>query len=332
MGRTDDLDRRSSTWVAAGLITPEQRDAIRRFEETGAAVAERPRRLSLAAEVAVYVGSVFALSGGAMAIGNAWDDLAFAGRLTVAVAIAVIGVAVGHWLFSFDEPGTDRVAGYVTTLGVGGVSFAAGLLADETGGRDSPWVGVAVGVGMLLSSAVLWRNRDRPLQALGALVGAGVTVGAFFDAVDGEPVVAGLVLIAVGAALFAAAHTEAVRPGLVVEVGAGVMAYVGGFMLWDISDRFAPGVATLIALAVVVYGVRFEELVLMVLGIVGATIATTSLLAETFDGAVSAAVVALLGLVLVVVVVARSLRDRDEPTSPVPPSTAPSPPTPPTVG
>jgi hypothetical protein len=317
VGRLDDLDRRSSTWVDAGLITPDQRDAIRRFEAE--AEAEAPRRLSLGAEVAVYVGSVFALSGGAMAIGNAWSDLAFGGRLAVAITIAVIGVAVGQWLFSFGEAGTDRVAGYVTTLGVGGVSFVAGLLADEFGGRDSAWMGVAVGAGMLVASIALWRNLDRPLQALSALLGFGITVGAFVDAVDGEAVVAGLVLIAVGVALFVAAHVESLRPALVVEMGAGALAYVGGFMLWDISERFAPAVATVIALLVVVYGVRFEQLVLMVLGILGATIAATSLLAATFEGAASAAVVALLGLIVVVVVVTRSLRDRNGPASRLPP-------------
>ncbi len=324
MPGSDDLDRRSTDWVAAGLISPEQRDAIRRFEAAGGGAP--PRRLSLGAEVAVYVGSVFALSGGAMAIGNAWEDLAFGGRLTVAVMIAVIGVAVGHWLFSFGEPGTDRIGGYVTTLGVGGVSFVGGLLADEFGGRDSAWVGVWAGVGLFVASLIAWRNLDRPLQALSAALGFGITVGAFFDAIDGEPVIAGLILIAVGIPVFGGAHAAVLRPRLFVQVAGGSLAYAGAFMLLDISDRFAFGVATLVALLVVAYGVRFEQLVLMVLGIIGATLATTSLLAETFEGAVSAAIVAVLGLVLVVVVVGRSLRDREGPASPLPPPATPTPP------
>lgn len=318
VGGPDDLDRRSADWVDAGLISPEQRAAIVQFE--AAAVASPPRRLSLAAEVAVYIGSVFALSGGAMAIGNAWEDLAFGGRLTVAVAIAVVGVAVGQWLFSFGEPGTDRIGGYVTTLGVGGVSFVAGLLADEFGGRDDAWLGVAVGAAMFAASLALWRNRDRPLQALSAALGFGITVGAFVDAVDGEPVVAGMILIIAGAATFGGAHAELVRPGLAVQVAGGVMAYIGAFMLWNIADRLAPAAATVVALAVVAYAVHFDRLVLMVLGIAGATIATTALLARTFHGAVSAAVVALLGLAVVVVVVGRSLRDQNGRASPLPPA------------
>lgn len=322
MSDPHDLDRRSTAWVAAGLISADQREAIRRFEDASIAADERPRRLSLAAEVAVYVGSVFALSGGAMAIGNAWSDLAFGGRLAVALAVGVIGLGVGHWLFSVGEPGTDRVAGYVSSLGVGGVSFVAGLVADEAGGRDSSWVACAVGAGMLVASAAVWRNLDRPLQAASAALGFGIAISGLVGAVDGEMVIAGLVLIAVGCAAFAAAHADVLRPRLIVSVAAGALAYVGAYMLWDVSDRLAPAIAIVVALLVVAHGVRFEQLPLVVLGILGATVATTTLLAETFDGAVSAAVVALLGLALVVVVVGRSFGRRDETTSAMPPPPA----------
>lgn len=312
MARSDDLERDSAAWVAAGIITADQRDRIVRFGADARAadpVGSAERRLSLAAEVVVYVGSVLALSGGAITVASAWDDLAVGWRMVVALVVTVVGLGVGHWLFAIGEAGTERVAGYVSSLGVGGAGFLAGLIADEAGGRDSPWVACAVGVGILVASVGVWRNLDRPLQVASGALGYGMAVAGAFEAIDGEWVLAGWTLMASGAVLFGGAHRAVLRPRWIVLVAGGALAYVGAYLLWDVSERLAPAAAALVAVAVVAYGVRFDQLPLVVLGILGATLATTLLLAELFEGTASSAVVALVGLVVVVVVVARSLRD-----------------------
>ena len=83
----DWLDEHAEQWVEHGLITSDQVDAIRDFEQH-----EAPEpRLSIVAELAVYLGSVLALMSGAMMVGPNWEALR-----TVASGILPMSAAAAH--------------------------------------------------------------------------------------------------------------------------------------------------------------------------------------------------------------------------------------------
>ena len=305
------LDEHLAEWIEAGIVDEAQRSAIESYErgrETAVA-----RRLGIGAEVAVYLGSVLALTGGAVAVGNAWDELSFPARLALACAIAVVGLAGGHWTFRYEEPGTDRVAGFITALGVGGVAFGVALVGDRIDPRERAWVVVAVGVAVLAVSALVWANRDRPMQLAGTVLGFGIAGSALLEVVGEHVWVGGLVAIAVGTGLALFGHVGRVRPELMAVVAGGVVAYIGGFMLGDLNEHLGPAAALGIAVVFVLSAVRVDQPLLLVLAIFGATIASAALLSTTFDSALSALFIALIGLVLVVVVVMRSSRRSSEP-------------------
>lgn len=308
----DWIDRHAAEWADAGLIDPGQRDAIVRHERSRGAVSaatpDSSRRLTMPAEVAVYLGSVLALTGGAVAVGTAWDGLSFPARLVLAAAISVVGLVAGRFLFDIGEPGTDRIAGFVTTLGIGGVALGTGLVVDELDPNNNAWIPVAVGVAVMLVSLAAWRNRDRPLQLVSAAGGFAVTVASLTELTGRHWWLAGIVYIAGGAWFVVAGHRDRVRPSFIAIAVGGVGAYIGGFMLGGANEHIGPAAALAISLAFIAYTVRFENTVLLVLGILGATIASGALLATTFEGVTSALIIAVIGLVLVVVVIARAGR------------------------
>lgn len=93
----DRVEAHGDAWVDAGLISTERLEAIRRFEHLDAAMS---RRCSVPAEIAVCLGSTLALSGGAMIVAQQRDDLAFVGRLALAVLLAAsrsVGTSPSPW-------------------------------------------------------------------------------------------------------------------------------------------------------------------------------------------------------------------------------------------
>ena len=81
------LDEHAEQWVEHGLVTSDQVDAIRDFEQH-----EAPEpRLSIVAELAVYLGSVLALMSGAMMVGPNWEALRTAGQMAIGLAVAALG-------------------------------------------------------------------------------------------------------------------------------------------------------------------------------------------------------------------------------------------------
>ena len=83
----DWLDDHAAAWVEHGLVSSGQIDAIREFEHEH---APEPPRLSLIAELAVYLGSALALMSGAMMVGQAWDSLGLGGQVGLGIAIALL--------------------------------------------------------------------------------------------------------------------------------------------------------------------------------------------------------------------------------------------------
>lgn len=301
----DRVEAHGDTWVDAGLISSEQLDAIRRFEHLDAPTT---RRFSVPAEIAVYLGSTLALSGGGMAVAQQWDDLPFAARLGLAALLAVVGFAAGAWSYRQGEPGTDRIGGFLTVVGLAGVAFAVGLVVDRIGDASEEMVAIVPGIAVAAVGGVVWRNRSRPLEFLSIVAASVVVTFATVSQLDLSVWVGGVALLLMGALLAVVSAFAAVRPPQLGVVAGATVAYIGAISCSDVDERLGAMVALVVALALVVFATRRDEPLPLVLGVVGSLFATQAVLATTFDGALAAAVVALVGVVLVIGVIARSIR------------------------
>src|SRR3989304_1563167 len=121
---SDDLGGRLLRWVDASLITSEQAEAIRAFEE----VPAEPRRVPLIAEALGYLGAALALAAGIVALGDSWQDLSDAARLG-ALGGAVVVLPVGGFL----APGS-----------VGRAWGVGELVTDEKLFEFDVWIGPAI--------------------------------------------------------------------------------------------------------------------------------------------------------------------------------------------
>ena len=138
------MDDHAVAWVEHGLVSSDQIDAIREFEHEH---APEPPRLSLIAELAVYLGSVLALMSGAMMVGPNWEALRY--RRTesaIGLAIAALGFVAGARLVHLDDPGTRRLASFMWLIGTGGVALALG--ASPTPPSSTSRAGTSLIIGL----------------------------------------------------------------------------------------------------------------------------------------------------------------------------------------
>ncbi len=308
------LDRRNGSWleghvdkwVDAGLISAEQGAAISRYEHIGERAA--PQRLPLLAEAASYVGSVLALMGGLAAVGPNWDDIGLLGQLAVALGVALVGFVAGTWLVHLAEEGTTRLGSFLWVVGTGGVAMAVVAAMAEIDPRDEAWIPFVVGLPVLVIGLLLWRNHDRPLQLVTAVVGAGTSLGGLTELVDLPETAVGGALVGFGLCFTTAAVFHRIEPRLVGMIVGSFSAWSGGFVLMDLNEHLGLLIALAVAMSVVLIALREGLIALLVLGVIGSLIATEGLLATTFTGAVASLIVTVIGLAIVVVTVLRARR------------------------
>jgi len=300
------LDGHTRQWVDVGLISEGQADAITQFERRTDDTA-RPDRLGLGTEVAVYLGSVLAIMGGAVLVGRNWRELEMPGRLGIAVVISVVGFLAGSWLTRLGEERTNRLGSFLWVIGTGGVALGIGAVLAEF----DPEPGAAalmVGLPVLALGAMLWRNLDRPLQMLTTAVGLGVTIGGVIEISDLRVWVGGIVVWALSVVTAVGAASGAIRPRLVALLTAAVGAMFGAMMLGELDEHLGPAAATVTAAGVVVFALVDRSIPVLVVGVLGFLFATEALLATTFTGQASSLIVTVVGLAVVVVAVVRSVR------------------------
>ncbi len=301
----DWLDEHAGPWVEHGLLTTDQVEAIRAFEHHDAPGSPR---LSVVAELAVYLGSVLALMSGAMMVGQSWDALGISGQLAIGIAIAALGFIAGTRLIHLDDPGTRRLASFMWLIGTGGVALSVGALVDRAAFDEPGWNVLIIGLPVLAIGASLWRNLDRPLQVLTTAVGAGLTLGGIGALLSTPPWVGGI-LVWLGALLVGAlAITQRLRPELYVLAVAAIAAMIGAVMWADVSELTAAIAATITAAGIVTVGLARHLVPILVIGVIAFLQSLQGLLMTTLNGALAAAVVAVAGIAVVIVVIARSTR------------------------
>lgn len=306
------FDDHAAGWVEHGLVSSEQIDAIRTFEQTR---GPKPARLSIVAELAVYLGSVLALMSGAVMVGQSWDALGLAGRVAIGAAVAALGFIAGTRLIHLDDPAARRLASFMWVIGAGGVALVAGIVADTAELSEPGWNLLIIGVPVLTIGAALWRNLDRPLQVLTTAVGAGLTLGGIGSLLSTPAWLGGVLVWLVALGIGALAVKQRLRPELYVLGVASIVAMIGALMLTDVSEVLGAAAATVTAAGIVAVGLARHLTPILVIGVLAFLQSLQGLLITTLHGAVGAMVVAVLGLAVVIVVIVRSTRHSAPPIS-----------------
>ncbi|MEN9644201.1 MAG: hypothetical protein RL238_870 [Actinomycetota bacterium] len=228
----------------AGIIGPDQAEAIRAFEHAAAppapltpAVAST-RRIPVVAEALGYLGGLLGVIGLVLLVTRYWPDMGAPARMALALGgVAVLtlaGIAVPHR----DEMALDRLRWFVwlgatACAGLAGGVFVADLLDSD----DGTTIVLGGATLVLLHSAALWWQRERPVQQATCLVAALVSTGTLAARLL-DVGRAGLVVWAVAGMMLVAGirHLTTYSP-LTVFVGAAGAA-IGAGMTMD-GDRGA---------------------------------------------------------------------------------------------
>jgi len=305
-------------WVAAGIVSSEQAEAILRLEETGAgsdtaAGGRGPSpqaRLPLVAELVSYLGIILVSVSGALIIRRFWGDLHVGGRLAIGVGVAAVGLVGGTLIAQLGDAGARRLGAFLWLCGTGGVGLLVGVAADAAWDHDQDTTVFCAGLAVLGVSVALWRNLDRPLQLLSALVGAGmVAVGL------GLVVHLSLTALEVGVLVWCAAVVlgllgwrRVVHPELVALIVAEVGALWAAVTIASSHPGFGLVLGAATAAAGVGSGLALKRLPVVVVGILGFLGFLGGILGRYLNGPAAALGVFVVGIVLVLVAIRYGMR------------------------
>ncbi|MFU8841145.1 MAG: hypothetical protein ACNA8R_10555 [Nitriliruptoraceae bacterium] len=324
----DTLTERLHTWVAAGLLEPDQAARIAAFEgsdETGppgqpaSAVpaappapvrehrgADRAGRITLA-EAIGYVGASLALGAIGLLLGELWRDLLVGGRLALVAVLTVAVFGSGFALRATTSGAMRRLSSVLFTATVAGVGWFAGVVASDV--LDLPWDrrGVVVAASMLVVAAPLYLWRRGLLLQLATLATtvATATTALSLGALTPDPVWYGITVGAVGVAWFLLASGGWLTPRMPAEVTGAFVALVGTQIAASDGPRVTALAIGLVAAAVLVWlSVQRDQLHHLVVGAIALFVLAPQLVFELFGDAIGApATLLLVGLLLVLLAV-----------------------------
>jgi len=228
------LTREQAVRVTTAVAEEEQLRALQ-AGSTATAVPPAGSRSGRLAEVAGYAGGALVLAGGALVLGQNWEQLSRASRLLVVglltALLAAAGVAIvrsapgGRTATGRDaQPARRRLAGVLLVLAAAGLAGFVGLITEDTAaGLPIALAGLAgaVGAHLLAPTAV------SEIALLGGTLGVTGTALANLPERMAEPQSVAPVIFAVGVAWAVGVSrvlrekTLALSLGLLVALGAG---------------------------------------------------------------------------------------------------------------
>jgi hypothetical protein len=305
----EELDRRVARWVEAGVIGPEQAEAILALE--GEDGEPGGRRQAVVVEVLGYLGGVLAVVAGFVLGAESWDRLGYWGRVGVLAAVTG-GLLAAGWRL---RGGEGRVrARLASVLWLGAVAGFAGLLAvllegdsDDALADPSFWVAG----GSLLLAGGLYLLERRVLQqvalfvaVVATMVAGGQRLGWSWETVEGYG------FLVLGAAWLELGRRGLVGPRRTSEV-LGSLALLSGPELLDVEavgpGDWGPWLGLVLAVALIVAGSALRRNVLLGIGAAAMVVFLGQVAGEYWNdlGAPLAILLVGLGLVAAAVVLAR---------------------------
>lgn len=317
----DTLTDRLRTWVAAGLLEPDQAARIADFE--GAEVSPRPASLAPAAagppgrtdrpgritlaEAIGYVGAALALGAIGLLLGELWRDLLVGGRLALVAVLTVAVFGSAFALRASTSGAMRRLSGMLFTATVAGVGWFASVVGGDV--LDLPWDrrGAVVATSMLLVAAPLYLWRRGLLLQLATLATTVATATTWLSMgqLTPDPVWYGVTVGAVGVAWFLLASGGWLVPRVPAEATGAFVALVGAQIASFDGPRVTALAVGLVVAAVLVWlSVHRDQLHHLVVGAVALFVLAPQLVFELFGDAIGApATLLLVGLLLVLLAV-----------------------------
>lgn len=272
----DEWRHKIQQWVDAGIVTPNQAQEILKIEDrdisrlgTGATRAD-DARMSPLAELASYLGVLLVAACTTLFVGHFWSQLGTAGHLSIGLAIGVVGLCAGVVIRQIGDDGALRLGSFLWLFGTGGVAIATAAVINHVGHHDGGLSLLTVGLSVFLLSVALWRNQERPLQFLSAIVGltltvSGVGVVGHLHATSSE--IALLVWFA--AMAIGLMSLQMLRPALTGLVVAEFGSLIGAFALSFPNHLAGVALGLASSIAAVVVGLALERPPIIVVGAVG---------------------------------------------------------------
>lgn len=269
-------------WIAAGLMTPEQANAIEQYENSMIAAmappapSEHGRRVPLVAEALGYLGGTLGIVGLTLLVARYWPDLGFGGRAGLSGGASLL-LAVGGYLVREEvDPSFTRLRWFLWVLSsAAGGMFAAVVAVDGFGAEAVTTIALGCAALVTIQNAGFWAGRPRPVQQALTLLAGLVLVGTAVAQFAG-PVAVGWALWVVGGAMLTVGllHLTTATPLTVGLGGAGAVAgsvFVAGNLQ---GAGFALSVLTALTLLGLAsmradIGSRLDRLVLLIVGAVG---------------------------------------------------------------
>lgn len=259
MGSIEEHLRR---WRAADVIDQAAADRIAAYERLEPARADREERPG-ALEAILYLGVIVASVGAIFLVGQNWEELDPWARISALAVPGVLAVLAGWALRTSDEPPLVRAGQFAWLVAVALLAGAVIVGAREAAGgtevsdAESRNALMAAGLAALALAVVLWAFSPSNPQTLaigGSVIFLAQVTGNWPD--DFDPMLAGLVLFALGAVGLGAAVLGWFEPRPLGRILFGVLMAAGpyqagleGNVPWAEFSAFAAG-GGLIALGV----------------------------------------------------------------------------------
>jgi hypothetical protein len=298
-----DLDR----WVAAGLIKPEQAEAIRAYERGEAPPA---RRISLVTEALGYVGAALALAGLVAALGQSWQDLGDQARFVLLALIAGAFFVAGLPLRRSTEPALARLSSVLWFISAGSAGWASFLGLDGLDVSDEAALMLTGLIGLVYSAALWWpRRRSLQLVAVFGYLVTAASAGVATAATDAPGAAYTVVLSAVAAIWLLLARSGRLAPAdTALALGAILLLFAPALSVDDQEGMFVLAFAA--AGGLMALSVAIEEATLLRLSTVGLFAYSTWAVVHFFGDTLRVPVALALagGIVLVLALVAGRLQ------------------------
>lgn len=301
-----DVDEQLTRWVRAGLLAPDQADAIRRFEQAARPPSAVRDRRTLAAEAVGYVGAALAVGAVGLLLEDVWDRFATGGRLTLVTLLTVLLLAGGLALRRAGSAPMQRLTSVLFTGSVVGLGWLAVEVGDRVLRLGESDLALLVGVATTGLALPLYVLRQRALPQLTLLATVVLTVVAvlFRPALEPGATWVGLTLWALGCAWALLGAGRWLRPEPVAEVAGAALALLA-LQVGSFDARLG-----MLALAVATAGVLVGVAVAtdrghhLAVGAVGLFVLVPQLVFELFGDAIGApATLLVVGLLLVLLAV-----------------------------
>lgn len=280
-------------------------------ELSGLSAADGTRsRVSLLAEGIGYVGSILVLAGGAVAVGQRWDQFSDATRLAILAAAAVMFFVIGAFTRSSAEPALTRLTSVTWAISVAPFAGAIVVLSQMLDASDRTTF-LVTATASTLYAVVLWALHRGAIQHAVMLAGVLVTAASIvnFSIHDARPWVYATTIWAIAVVWVALCWFRRIPPWWVGVSLGGLVALIAPSAMDNYPALYALGIGTaVVVMALSVLGRFTPGLAVGAVAMLGYVVGAVT---HYFSGTIGVPLaLAISGLAILVlgVVVARLLR------------------------